>query len=351
VDRCDGASVKNAPKLVAHADWGSSAAKRSLAISVWNGGFYTALPPRNVEQPQNLLRMLREIAGPNGSILLGFDFPIGLPMRYAEKVGITNFRAALPLFGSGEWASFYQPAWSPDQISLHRPFYPAKPGGARHKFLVDGLGVENIQDLRRVCEFAHPGRRAASPLFWTLGAQQVGKAAISGWRDVISPAVRDAHQELLLWPFDGALDDLLERGSLVIAETYPGEIYQALKLHFPTITELKRRYGEQTPNRKGGKRSQAGRKWNAAALLNWSKSVLVKLDPQLEALIQDGFGPGPNGEDSFDASVGLFGILNVLFGLQPESMESLQVSGAETIRAVEGWILGQNVTLSRYNTV
>jgi hypothetical protein len=341
MDRAGGAGVKNAPKLVAHTDWGSSAAKRSLVISVWNGSFYTAFPPRNVEQPQNLLRMLREIAGPTGPILLGFDFPIGLPKRYAEKAGISNFRAALPLFGSGEWASFYQPACSPDQISLCRPFYPAKPGGARHRFLVDGLGVENIQDLRRVCELAYPGRRAASPLFGTLGAQQVGKAAISGWRDVISPAMRDPHQKLHLWPFDGAIDDLLERGSLVIAETYPGEIYRALKLRFPSITELKRRFGEQSANLKRGKRSQAGRRWNAATLMNWSKSVLVQLDPQLEALIQDGFGSGPNGEDSFDATVGLFGMLNVLFGLQPEWTESMQDSEAETMREVEGWILGQ----------
>lgn len=341
MDRVDGAGMKNNPKLVAHADWGSSAAKRSLAISIWNGDFYTAFPPRRVELPQNLLSMLSEIAGPMGSILLGFDFPIGLPKRYAEKAGISNFRAALPLFGSGEWASFYQPACSPDQISLRRPFYPAKPGGARHKFLVDGLGVENIQDLRRVCEYAHPGRRAASPLFWTLGAQQVGKAAISGWRDVISPALRDPHQILTLWPFDGALGDLLERGNLVIAETYPGEIYHSLKLHFPSITELKSRFGEQPPDRKSGKRSRVGRRWNAVALLNWSKSVLVQLDPQLEALIQDGFGPGPNGEDSFDATVGLFGMLNVLFGLQPEWAESMHGSEGETLREVEGWILGQ----------
>ena len=285
--------------------------------------------------------MLREIAGPHGSILLGFDFPIGLPMRYAEKVGLTNFRTALPLFGEGEWASFYQPARSPDQISLHRPFYPAKPGGARQKFLIEGLGVENIQDLRRVCEFAHPGRRAAAPLFWTMGAQQVGKAAISGWRDVIGPAMRDPHEELFLWPFDGALDELLEGGSLVIAETYPGEIYQALKLHFPSPTELKLGFGEPTPIRKSGKRSQAGRRWNAVALMNWSKSARVQLDPQLEALIQDGFGPGPKGEDPFDTTVGLFGMINVLSGFQPEWTPSLQSSGAEAIREVEGWILGQ----------
>ena len=116
-----------------------------------------------------------------------------------------------------------------------------------------------------------------------------------------------------------------------------------MKLHFPSITELKLRFGEQTPIQKSGKRSQAGRRWNADALLNWSRSAQVQLDPQLEALIQDGFGPGTKGEDAFDASVGLFGMLNVVFGLQPEWTPSLLGRESETIRAVEGWILGQNI--------
>lgn len=329
------------PKLVAHADWGSNAAKRSLAISIWEQSRYAAMPPLYVEKPRELLQTLRGIAGSNGSILLGFDFPIGLPKRYADKVGITNFPAALPLFGQGAWESFYQPAVAPGQINLHRPFYPAKPGGARQKYLVDGLGVGDIQELRRQCELAHPGRRAASPLFWTLGPQQVGKAAISGWRDVIGPALRDPHQAVHLWPFDGSLSDLLEQGALVVAETYPGEIYQSLQLDFPSITELNRRFADQAPAQKSGKRSQAARLWNAPRLVHWAETASVRLDPQLEARIQDGFGPGPNGEDPFDATVGLFGMLNVLFGFQPEWSPSPQDGWLEIMRNVEGWILGQ----------
>jgi hypothetical protein len=329
------------PKLVAHADWGSQAAKRSLAMSIWEQGRYTALPPRRVEDPRSLLQTLRELAGPHNAVLLGFDFPIGLPTRYAEKAGITNFPAALPLFGGEEWASFYQPAFTPGQINLSRPFYPAKPGGARHQHLVEGLGVGSIQDLRRHCEFAHPGRRAASPLFWTLGAQQVGKAAISGWRDVLAPAFRQAQFPIHLWPFDGSLGDLLEPEAMVIAETYPGEIYRSLNLRFPPVTELNQHFPRQAPIQKSGKRSQAARQCNAAAMLDWAKSASVQLDPQLEALIQAGFGAGPNGEDPFDATVGLFGMLNVLLGFQPEWVQPLPDGWLKTLRGVEGWILGQ----------
>lgn len=52
------------------------------------------------------------------------------------------------------------------------------------------------------------GRNAACPLFWTLGANQVGKGAIIGWRDVLSPALHD-DKGVFLWLFDGFLDDLL----------------------------------------------------------------------------------------------------------------------------------------------
>ncbi len=137
------------------------------------------------------------------------------------------------------------------------------------------------------------------------------------------------------------MNDLFDRDAIVIAETYPGEIYQALKLNFPSKTELNRRFPGQAPIQKSGKRSQAARRWNAASMLDWSKSAFVRLDPQLEALIRVGFGPGPSGEDPFDATVGLFGMLNVVLGFQPEWGQSLEEEGSKAIWNVEGWILGQ----------
>lgn len=58
--------------------------------------------------------------------------------------------------------------------------------------LKKGLSLKMFDELRRLCEMSvpawsvYPGRRAACPLFWTLGGQQVGKAAILGWREVLS---------------------------------------------------------------------------------------------------------------------------------------------------------------------
>ena len=70
---------------------------------------------------------------------------------------------------------------------------------------------------------------AAEHPAWTLGGNQVGKAAISGWRELLAPA-RRAGIDVGRWPFDGALAALLSTRRFVVAETYPGEVYEHLGL-------------------------------------------------------------------------------------------------------------------------
>ena len=43
-------------------------------------------------------------------MLVGFDFPIGIPKAYADIAGIESFAALLPELGRGQWASFYEVA-------------------------------------------------------------------------------------------------------------------------------------------------------------------------------------------------------------------------------------------------
>ena len=47
-------------------------------------------------------------------------------------------------------------------------------------------------------------------------ANQVGKAAIIGWREVLAPALRGGGS-VSLWPFDGSLPSLLVPGNVVVA--------------------------------------------------------------------------------------------------------------------------------------
>ena len=83
---------------------------------------------------------------------------------------------------------------------------------------------------------------------------------------------------------------------------------------------------------------QIVRRANAAPLVAWAKNAGVDLDPALVAEIGAGFGNTPSGEDRFDAVVGLFGMLNVVLGRRASG----EPHDDDTIRRIEGWILGQS---------
>jgi hypothetical protein len=310
-----------------HADWGKSPDKRWLARATLDGpGRYVATVPEPVGDARTLLGRLLEAAG-RGSVFVGFDFPIGLPAVYAERAGIDDFLAMLPRFGEDPWAEFYDVATCAGEIALRRPFYPARPGGTSRAHLVAGLGLTSVDELLRVCDRAHAGRHAAAPIFWTLGAQQVGKGAIAGWREVLAPALRAADLDVAIWPFSGRLGDLFRPGRVVAAETYPAECYAHLGV------DLRR--GAATG--RSGKRWAPSRTANAGALRTWARAAGIALSPPLIAAIEEGFGVGASGEDQFDAVVGLLGMLNVILGgRSPGDPED------ERVRHIEGWILGQS---------
>jgi hypothetical protein len=298
------------PGLVAHADWSVDARKRWLASATLQANDrYRASAPQPVGPLPTLLKGLDAEAG-EGPILLGFDFPIGLPRVYAKRKGIEDFVTALTGFGDG----FYSVAALPDQISLDRPFYPHRPGNRVRQHLLIGLAFASWTDLLRRCD----QQAGACAIFWTLGGQQVGKAAITGWRDLLAPALRDG-LDLALWPFQGRLDDLLTRHRFVVAETYPAEFYRHLGLDL-----------------RGGKRKQPVRANNAKRLLAWAEGARVDPEDGLVRQIRGGFGTGADGDDRFDAAIGLFGMLNVVLGHRPSGEPD-----DDDVRRVEGWILGQ----------
>jgi hypothetical protein len=164
------------------------------------------------------------------------------------------------------------------------------------------------------------GANGGRALFWTLGSNQVGKGAIIGWRDVIIPALH-GDRPPTLWPFDGCLDELLKPGNIVIVETYPAECYRWL-----FEDGLK------------GKGKLEVRKQSGPALLNWALSAKVTLDPKLERAIETGFTDGE--DDAFDATVGLFGMLEILL-----NRRTLDEPQEERAKKLEGWIFGQSYPL------
>jgi hypothetical protein len=309
------------PGVVAHADWSTHANKRWLArANLQRSGHYRVLLPEPVGALDDLFPRL----GSDG-VLLGVDLPIGLPRAYANHAGIDDFVAFLMKICVGEWRDFATVAHAPTEICVTRPFYPHHAGcrgTVARRHLLDGLGLADPHALHRRCDRATTERPAASPLFWTLGPNQVGKAALSGWRDLLAPALRSG-LDLALWPFQGPLSELLAAHRYVVAETYPAEIYRHLRL--PLIQ----------PGG-GSKRRQASRQACAPALLACAQGE-TGLAPELVTRIRDGFGAAADGEDRFDATVGLLGMLNVVLGRRPTGEP-----GDPAISRIEGWILGQS---------
>ncbi len=251
-------------------------------------------------------------------MVLGVDFPLGLPRAYAEQL---NEAADFPGFlrALAHRPGFFSVCDNLADVAADRPFYPRR--GARGMTRLShatALGLGGAAGLSRWCDRATAERPAGAPLFWTLGANQSGKAAISAWRDLLLPAMERSAPPLL-WPFEGPLNRLLRPGRVAVAETYPAEAMRQLGL----------RTG-------GSKRRQADRAKLAPAL----QAVLAKQDatpePELTQAIHAGFGADAAGEDRFDSLLGLLCVLGVLAGERPDSAPE-----DPWVQHWEGWVLGQ----------
>ena len=329
----------NRPAAVVHCDWGTDPKKRWMATALLHDSQYTAYPPEpvgNLNDPahpqQPFIARIRALRKEREAVLLGFDFPIGIPQRFAEQAHIPAFKPFLNTLAQAEWKHFYDVADKLAEVSIHRPFYPNQThpkGETRQQPFLDRLNATNINDLRRLCELKQPNRAAASPLFWTLGGNQVGKAAIRGWQQVICPILNDP--DIKLWPFDGTLENLLQPGNLVIAETYPTQYHPWL-------------FGKAFL----GKRSHSARQRMSPPLLKWADTQSVCLHDDLREQIRSGFPPSTfskqpaaserkdNEDDRFDAILGLFGMLHLM-----AHPHLLHEPTNPTLRTIEGWILGQ----------
>jgi hypothetical protein len=315
------------PAVLAHADWGTGRRKQQVATARLAAGGHEepryvvgslAPVPEARNADGNLLHDLQAEALPC-QLMIGFDFPIGLPLAYAKAAGTGSFPEFLRAVGSPPWDKFATVARSPGDITLRRPFYPQAPGGARREHLQLGLGL-TAKELRRRCEGTD-----AETLFWTLGSKQVGKGALAGWR-LLADAQRDPG--IALWPFAGSLPDLLDGGSrIVAAETYPREYYQYAR-------------APAAARSRWSKRRRADRLAWAPGILAWARSLGVSWDPRIRDRVEEGFSDGANGEDEFDAVIGLLAMISVVTGeLRPGEPRD-----DPAVTTVEGWILGRSVS-------
>jgi hypothetical protein len=308
-----------AADLVVAADWSVRAEKRWMAVAArGRDGRWRVGGARPVGRATTLVARVARRAGRERAALVGLDLAIGLPATYARRAGVHAFVPWALGLGVPPWDRFASPAAASRELSLHRPFYPAgaiRAGEARRAELCVALGVPDMDALRRACDRARPGRRAAEALFWTLGGKQVGKAALAGWRDVVLPALREGRA--VLWPFQGRLAALLRPGAVVLAEVYPADAYA--------------RVGAARVS----KRDPRSRREACEAMGRWIAAAGVVPASRLERQLSDGFGPRAGGEDAFDAVAALLGMLEVVLG-----RPGLHEPEDPIVRGVEGWILG-----------
>jgi hypothetical protein len=303
--------------LAAHADWSLFPAKRWLTRAMRDGTAWRVAAPELVGDPAQLAPRLLAAAG-GGAVALGVDLPLGLPRRYAELYAmVADFPAFLR--GLAQRPEFFAVCTTLAEVAPERPFYPARGvRGMTRAAHAAALGLGSAAGLSRWCDRATAERPAGAPLFWTLGANQSGKAAIAAWRDFLVPALA-TEPPPRLWPFEGDLLRLLAPGRIVVAETYPAEALRHLGL----------RMG-------GSKRRQADR----AALAQPLHAAMERLGahpaPALQQALADGFGHDAAGEDRFDSLLGVLCVLGVLDGVRPDG-----VPDDPWIRRWEGWVLGQ----------
>lgn len=278
--------------ILAAFDWSASAAKRWGCVARRDGAGWRVAAPGPA---RDVSAQLRGWAA-KGRVLAGFDLPIGLPLAYARARGVRTFRdhlAAMP----PDWGRVCA---TPDELSLDRPFYPARnaPRGVQTRAqLFAALGITRA-DLTRRCE------HGAALMFWTCGPNQVGKAMLSAWHEVIAPLAPDAH----LWPQDGDLAEVTR--PLTLSEVYPARFYSL--------------FGRVV------KSTREGRAACASAILAHAERHGLTLDA---TGLREGYPQGQ--DDAFDALIGALGMIEVIEGRRPE-----HPGLTPEVRAIEGWMLG-----------
>jgi hypothetical protein len=294
------------PDIIIAADWSVHPRKRWRSTIVRDGDGWVLHPAEPVGP--NLLR--DAIAQRNVRSLIGFDFPIGVPHEYAQIIGVSNFDQLLSLIATDpRFAAFASPASTLDEVQPTRPFFPS---GNAWKGYRDQLATAlEVTSRRALLRGADRASKSATPLFALGTPQQVGRAAVDGWKSELLPN-RD---RIRLWPFGGNLATLNRSLGVTVVEIYPAIAGKILDLKF-----------------KGKKSVQANRRSVAGTIALAAQRLKCRIDGKSLVQIESGF---PEGDDAFDACIGALGMLEVVIRYSDADEPPKDVA-AQT----EGWILG-----------
>lgn len=283
-----------------------------MAVAEPTAGGWLVQAPVLVGAPETLLTRLEQ-----RPLALGLDCPLGLPAAFAARhlPDVPDFPTWLAALAPD--AALWQPAATLAEVVPARPFYPGGASrGARRAAHAAALEL-TPRDLSRLCDRATDERPAGAALFWIVGANQSGRAALHAWRTLVIPALRAGQARL--WPFAGPFRSLLGPGTVAIAETYPAEAMRHLGLR-PA----------------GSKRRQGDRAAYAPGLRAGMDRLRAAPTAALAATIEAGFGADAAAEDRFDCVLGVLGLIGVIDGHRPDGAPAI-----EALTRWEGWVLGQ----------
>ena len=206
------------------ADWSKDRKKRSVHI---------AMPrTRCIRRAKStawdlaaLLQLARELKEEVGQVLIGMDLALDVPAGYWRMVRRGTAGGRPPrhfldwLAGRDPESDFFREVRSPEDWHPGRPFFTVQKGkGGKTAFT---RKVEGNM-LRRI-----DAATGANPLFAVSGIPgTVGSATRALWKELI-PLLKKRERDFAVWPFEGALPELLSDRRIVLAETYPKLAYAA----------------------------------------------------------------------------------------------------------------------------
>jgi hypothetical protein len=193
--------LSNVPTIdaIVNCEWHSDQALRRLTLATKQDGKWLITSPEPVGDPSTLLGRVRERVGNESRLLVGLAFPIGVPLAYARRVGISNFRDWAVQLGNGAWRRFFKMNQSLSELNFHQPIGSGCLGEQGFPQMLRRLGIAEWQDAWRLCDPKYGTVGTERCLFWPVCPQSAGRSVISGWRDLLIPRIATGNPGIGLW--------------------------------------------------------------------------------------------------------------------------------------------------------
>jgi hypothetical protein len=200
-------------KIIA-VDWGKDVRKRSAYIADLQAKRISRLPFDG-----RLIQLFDHAISSQDKVLIGIDAAIGYPaadwrvLVHKSGTGAPGFSDFL--LGDTLPPDFFNPVSSPADWSPERPFIRPPPG----RWSLKAFEAASSGGFYRVID----RRLKAQPIFVTSGIPgSVGSGTRALWQELRE---LDGRLGFSIWPFHGAIYELLGKQQPVIAEIYPKACY------------------------------------------------------------------------------------------------------------------------------